>query len=82
MSAVINCVSYDGGLRHAEVDLAQARCPDKDGAFIWVGLHEPDKELLRTVQQRFNLHDLAIEDALLAHQRPKLEIYGESIFGR
>jgi len=80
MSAVINCVSYDGGLRHAEVDLAQARCPDKDGAFIWVGLHEPDKELLRTVQQRFNLHDLAIEDALLAHQRPKLEIYGESIF--
>ena len=80
MSAVINCVSYEAGLRHAEVELAEARCPDKDGAFIWVGLHAPDKDLLKTVQQRFNLHDLAIEDALLAHQRPKLEIYGDSIF--
>src|ERR1043165_5852579 len=80
MSVVINCVSYEAGRRHAEVDLAEARCPDKDGSFIWVGLHAPDKELLKTVQQRFNLHDLAIEDALLAHQRPKLEIYGDSIF--
>ena len=80
MSAVINCVSYEAGRRHAEVDLAEACCPEKDGAFIWVGVHEPDKDLLKTVQQRFNLHDLAVEDALLAHQRPKLEIYGDSIF--
>src|ERR1044072_1705094 len=80
MIPVINCVSYEAGLRHAEVELAEARCPDKDGAFIWVGLHAPDKDLLKTVQQRFNLHDLAIEDALLAHQRPKLEIYGDAIF--
>jgi len=80
MSTVINCVSYEGGLRKAEVELAEARCPDTDGAFIWVGLHAPDKDLLKTVQQRFKLHDLAIEDALLAHQRPKLEIYGDSIF--
>ena len=80
MSTVINCVSYEAGRRRAEVDLAQACPPDTDGSFIWVGLHEPDKELLRTVQQRFNLHDLAIEDALLAHQRPKLEVYGDSVF--
>ena len=80
MSAVINCVSYDAGRRHAEIDLAEACCPDKEGSFLWVGLHAPDKVLLKTVQQRFNLHDLAIEDALLAHQRPKLEIYGDSIF--
>jgi len=80
MSAVINCVEYEAGRRRAEVDLKQA-CPcEADGSFVWVGLHEPDKELLRTVQQRFNLHDLAIEDALLAHQRPKLEIYGDAIF--
>jgi magnesium transporter len=80
MSTVINCVAYESGRRRAEVDLAEA-CPAEDnGSFIWVGLHEPDKELLRTVQQRFGLHDLAIEDALLAHQRPKLEIYGDSIF--
>src|SRR6185436_13635891 len=80
MSAVINCVEYEAGRRRAEVDLKQA-CPcEADGSFVWVGLHEPDKELLRTVQQRFALHDLAIEDALLAHQRPKLEIYGDAIF--
>ena len=80
MSTVINCVDYEAGRRRAEVDLKEACPAEADGNFIWVGLHEPDKELLRTVQQRFALHDLAIEDALLAHQRPKLEIYGDSIF--
>jgi magnesium transporter len=80
MSSVINCVAYEAGRRRAEVDLGDACPAETDGNFIWVGLHAPDKELLRTVQQRFNLHDLAIEDALLAHQRPKLEIYGDSIF--
>jgi magnesium transporter len=80
MSTVINCVSYEGGHRRAEVDLAQACPAEADGSFIWVGLHEPDQDLLRTVQQRFNLHDLAIEDALLAHQRPKLEVYGNAVF--
>ena len=80
MSTVINCVAYEGGRRRAEVDLAEACPPEGDGSFIWVGLHAPNQELLRTVQQRFGLHDLAIEDALLAHQRPKLEIYGDSVF--
>ena len=80
MSSVINCVAYESGRRRAEVDLREAACPKDAGAFIWVGLHEPNIELLRTVQQRFGLHDLAIEDALLAHQRPKLEIYGDSVF--
>jgi magnesium transporter len=80
MSTVINCVAYEAGRRRAEIDLDQACPAETDGSFIWVGLHEPNQELLRTVQQRFNLHDLAIEDALLAHQRPKLEIYGDSIF--
>ena len=80
MSTVINCVAYEAGRRRAEVDLTQACPADTDGSFIWVGLHEPNQELLRTVQQRFNLHDLAVEDALVAHQRPKLEIYGDSIF--
>ena len=80
MSTVINCVAYEAGRRRAEMDLKEACPAEADGAFIWVGLHEPDKELLRTVQQRFGLHDLAIEDALLAHQRPKLEIYGDSVF--
>jgi magnesium transporter len=80
MSTVINCVEYESGRRRAEIDLKEA-CPcEADGSFVWVGLHAPNQELLHTVQQRFNLHDLAIEDALLAHQRPKLEIYGDSVF--
>jgi magnesium transporter len=80
MSTVVNCVAYEAGHRVADVDLSQACPPPSDGNFIWVGLHEPNQALLRTVQQRFGLHDLAIEDALLAHQRPKLEVYGDSVF--
>jgi magnesium transporter len=78
---VINCAAYQGGCRVADIDLDQARKVDtSDGRFVWIGLHEPDQPLLRMVQQRFGLHDLAIEDALRAHQRPKLEIYGDTLF--
>src|SRR5262245_52932063 len=78
---VINCAAYQGGRRVADIDLDQARKVDtSDGRFVWIGLHEPDQPLLRIVQQRFGLHDLAIEDALCAHQRPKLEIYGDTLF--
>lgn len=78
---VINCAAYQGGCRVADIDLDRAREVDtSDGRFVWIGLHEPDQELLHTVQQRFGLHDLAIEDALRAHQRPKLEIYGDTLF--
>src|SRR5207249_8409574 len=48
--------------------------------FVWIGLHEPDEALLQKIQQTFGLHDLAIEDAHRAHQRPKLEEYGDSLF--
>lgn len=47
---------------------------------MWIGLYEPNEALLRQVQEEFGLHDLAIEDAHRAHQRPKLEEYGESLF--
>ena len=78
---VINCAAYQGGCRIADIDLDQARKVDtSDGGFVWIGLHEPDQALLHTVQQRFGLHDLAVEDALRAHQRPKLEIYGDTLF--
>ena len=78
---LINCAAYKAGHRVAEIDVEQANCVESSpGDFVWVGLHEPDATLLRTVQQRFGLHDLAVEDAHLAHQRPKLEAYGESLF--
>src|SRR5215475_10550134 len=81
MGRVINCAAYHGGCRVGDIDLSQAEPVDTgEGRFVWIGLHEPDEELLRTVQKRFCLHDLAIEDAHQAHQRPKLEIYGDSLF--
>lgn len=51
--------------------------PDR---FVWIGLHEPSSEVLSQVQKEFCLHDLAIEDAHSAHQRPKIEMYGNSMF--
>ena len=78
--SVVNCVASQEGRRIGDVDLATACPAETEGCFVWIGLHEPDKNLLRTVQQRFGLHDLAIEDALVAHQRPKLELYGGGVF--
>ena len=48
--------------------------------FIWIGLHEPSAEELNEVAVAFDLHPLAVEDALVAHQRPKLEVYEDSLF--
>lgn len=48
--------------------------------FVWLGLHEPDEALLLKLQEEFDLHDLAVEDAQQAHQRTKIETYGESLF--
>jgi magnesium transporter len=81
MTMVVNCAAYRDGCRVADVDLDDTECATAAmGGFVWIGLHEPDEALLRNVQQRFGLHDLAIEDAHAAHQRPKLEIYGDSLF--
>jgi magnesium transporter len=81
MGMVIDCALYEGGRRIATIDLDEASPPDPgDGRFVWIGLHEPDEALLQKVQRRFGLHDLAIEDAHNAHQRAKLEIYGDSLF--
>ena len=61
-------------------DLAavRERCGPDD--FVWVGLHEPDQRELDEVAEIFGLHPLAVEDAVKAHQRPKLERYEDSIF--
>jgi len=48
--------------------------------FVWLGLHNPSEEELSRIAKRFDLHPLAVEDALEAHQRPKLERYGDALF--
>jgi len=82
-SAVRNIVAYSrDGHREGEITLegiSDALARD-DGGFVWVGLYEPDEALLLKMQEEFGLHPLAVEDALNAHQRPKIELYGESLF--
>ncbi|GGO68267.1 magnesium transport protein CorA [Nocardioides deserti] len=51
-----------------------------EGDFVWLGLHQPDAEELARVAEAFDLHPLAVEDAVKAHQRPKLERYADSLF--
>jgi magnesium transporter len=78
---VINCATYSAGCRVATIPVEDISEAIKvEGQFVWVGLHEPDAPLLRQIQEEFGLHELAIEDALSAHQRPKLEEYGDELF--
>jgi magnesium transporter len=81
VSTVVNCAAYAEGRRVADVEIRDiSEALTQPGRFVWIGLHEPDEPLLREVQQEFGLHDLAIEDAHRAHQRPKVEQYDGSLF--
>ncbi|MFT4178576.1 MAG: magnesium and cobalt transport protein CorA [Thermomonas sp.] len=81
-TSVINCAAYDRqGQRHdIDLDAISDVLAADDGSFVWVGLYEPDAALLDKLQEEFGLHDLAVEDAQNAHQRPKLEPYGNTLF--
>ncbi len=81
MEAVINCAAYSKGRRVSNIPISEvSEILKQSDRFVWIGLHEPSEELLQQVQQEFGLHDLAIEDAHRAHQRPKLETYEDSLF--
>ena len=71
----------DGVRRPGEVDLEQAyeRCRSPE-CFAWIGLHEPTEEEFDSVRREFDLHELAAEDVIKAHQRPKLEVYDDTLF--
>jgi magnesium transporter len=78
---VIDCAAYCAGARVADLGIEQIRgALSRDDQFVWLGLYEPEQDVLRKVQQQFGLHDLAVEDAYNAHQRPKLELYEDSLF--
>ncbi len=81
-ACVITCASYDCDGKRSDLTLDQISevLANDDGSFVWVGLYEPQEEVLLKLQEEFGLHDLAIEDAGKAHQRPKLEAYGNSLF--
>lgn len=78
---VIAAGAYIDGRRVANIAIEEAASwRAKPGHVVWIGLYEPDLALLSGVQKQFDLHDLAIEDANNAHQRPKIEQYGEGLF--
>lgn len=82
-SAVVNCVVYRNGVRargHHHPGHALRQVRGSGGDFVWLGLHEPSAEEFAELARLFDLHPLAVEDAVEAHQRPKLEWYGETLF--
>ena len=85
MSLVDNVIYVDGrrAVHPESLDqtVAELRhCPDADHSFCWIGLLRPTSDEVRAVAHEFGLHELAIEDAIDAHQRPKLELYGRTVF--
>ncbi|MFI1682708.1 MULTISPECIES: magnesium/cobalt transporter CorA [unclassified Streptomyces] len=80
---IVDCAIYrDGRRTEGPEDLSDAldQARAEGDAFVWIGLHEPTAKEFDRVSQEFGLHPLAVEDALKAHQRPKLEVYDDSLF--
>jgi magnesium transporter len=85
MSMVDNAIYVDGSRAVEPESLDQTfhelrRCPDSGQSFCWIGMLRPTEQELRAVAQEFHLHELAVEDAINAHQRPKIERYGDVWF--
>jgi magnesium transporter len=82
-AVIIDCAVYDSGVRReGELRLQDAleAAHSSPDTFVWIGLHEPTESEFVAVVEEFELHPLAVEDAVHAHQRPKLETYGQTLF--
>lgn len=80
---IVDCAIYRNGTRaEGPRDLSDAldEARKEEHTFVWIGLHEPTEEEFALVTEEFGLHPLAVEDAVRAHQRPKLETYEGSLF--
>ena len=79
---IVDCAIYENGVRRdGKVELQHAYDErHQPGSFVWIGLYEPTEEEFDSLRREFGLHPLAVEDAIHAHQRPKLEVYNEMIF--
>jgi magnesium transporter len=79
---IVNCAAYENGLRCGDdLDFKGAvEAARSEGTFAWLGLYEPTREEFDALAREFDLHELAVEDAIKAHQRPKVELYGDTLF--
>jgi magnesium transporter len=78
---VVAAFHYRNGKRVREVSIEEKiECPQDKSEFVWIGIANPTEEELRTLQERYNLHPLAIEDALKADQLPKVDVYDDQLF--
>jgi magnesium transporter len=78
---LINCVAYEEGRKLADIDKRDIRnYLQRPGCFVWVALRDAIDDELTEMQEEFDLHPLAVEDARHGHQRPKIEEYGDLLF--
>jgi magnesium transporter len=78
---LVNCVAYEEGRKLADVEPSDIHSYlARPGGFVWVALRDASDAELAAMQQQFDLHPLAVEDARHGHQRPKIEEYGDSLF--
>lgn len=81
MPQIVAAAAYHQGHKVADISLEEgSQWAAKPGHMVWIGLRDPDRELLRRLQQQFNLHELAMEDAIAQHTRPKLVTFGDALF--
>jgi magnesium transporter len=78
---LVNCVAYQDGRKLADIEPdAISEYLQRPGTFVWVALKDPTEAELAAMQEEFDLHELAVEDARHGHQRPKIEEYGDVLF--
>lgn len=78
---LINCAAYRDGQRVADIPVSEIRAHLREpGGFVWVAIRDPEADELDRLQEEFDLHPLAVEDARKGHQRPKVDEYGSSLF--
>ena len=79
---IVDSAVYEAGRRRdGDVDIHEAMeaCHAPE-CFTWIGLYEPTEDEFESIRSEFDLHPLAVEDAIHAHERPKLEVYGDMVF--
>ena len=78
---IVDCAVYEDGCRRAgDLSLdAAGEAAQGDDSFVWIGLFEPSEAEFEAVTREFHLHELAVEDAINAHQRPKVELYDDTL---